>query len=45
MNLIHGLKFLFWETKIDLTFKMTCFIILIKSAGMVGFAEINGKQK
>ena len=45
MNLIHGLKFLFWETKIDLTFKMTCFIILIKSAGMVGLAEINGKQK
>ena len=44
MNL-NGLIFLFWKTKIDLTFKMTCFIILIKSAGMVGFAEINGKQK
>ena len=24
---------------------MTCFIMLIKSAGMVGLAEINGKQK
>ena len=46
MDLIHGLKifilgdknwFDFWD---DLL-----FIILIKSAGMVGFAEINGKQK
>ena len=44
MNL-NGLIILFWKTKIDLIFKMTCFIILIKSAGMVGLAEINGKQK
>ena len=46
MDLIHGLKFLVWETKIDLTFwDDLLFIILIKFAGMVGFAEINGKQK
>ena len=43
MNL-NGL-IIFGRQKIELIFKMTCFIMLIKSAGMVGLAEINGKQK